>query len=116
MGVAGVDILQLRYKLEDRPAPLPSVLFGLQHVMVMFTAMIVAPLVIGQLLNLPAETRNIMIAGVMLGCGVGTVISALGAGWIGSRLPLLLGAYTVYIGPVVAIAKTSSLAAATTAS
>jgi uracil-xanthine permease len=114
-GRAGVDVLELRYSLEDRPGPVPSFLFGLQHVLVMFTAMIVSPLVIGQLLNLPAETRNIMITGVMLGCGAGTVISALGVGWIGSRLPLLLGAYTVYIGPVVIIAKTSSLAAATTA-
>ena len=92
---AGVDVLELRYNLEDRPGPVPSFLFGLQHVLVMFTAMIVSPLVIGQLLNLPAETRNIMITGVMLGCGAGTVISALGVGWIGSRLPLLLGAYTV---------------------
>jgi uracil-xanthine permease len=56
-----------------------------------------------------------MITGVRVGCGAGTVISALGIGWIGSRLPLLLGAYAVYIGPVVIIAKTSSLAAATTA-
>ncbi|MGB6658834.1 MAG: solute carrier family 23 protein [Xanthobacteraceae bacterium] len=114
-GRAGVDILQLRYNLEDRPGPIPSFLFGLQHVLVMFTAMIVSPLVTGQLFNLPAETRNIMIAGGMLGCGAGTVISALGVGWIGSRLPLLLGAYAVYIGPVVVIAKASSLAAATTA-
>jgi uracil-xanthine permease len=72
-------------------------------------------LVIGQLLKLPAETRTTMITGVMLGCGAGTVVSALGIGWIGGRLPLLLGAYAVYIGPVVVIAKTSSLAAATTA-
>jgi NCS2 family nucleobase:cation symporter-2 len=112
---AGVDILELRYNLEDRPGAVRSFLFGLQHVLVMFTAMIVSPLVIGQLLNLPAETRTTMVTGVMLGCGIGTVISALGIGWIGSRLPLLLGAYAVYIGPVVIIAKTSGLAAATTA-
>jgi uracil-xanthine permease len=114
-GRAGVDILELRYNLEDRPDAVPSFLFGLQHVLVMFTAMIVSPLVIGQLLNLPAETQTTMVTGVMLGCGIGTVISALGISWIGSRLPLLLGAYAVYIGPVVIIAKTSGLAAATTA-
>ncbi|HET7848116.1 MAG TPA: solute carrier family 23 protein [Pseudolabrys sp.] len=112
---AGVNILDLRYDLEDKPAPVQSVLFGLQHVLIMFTAMIAAPLVIGQLLNLPPALRTTMITGVMLGCGIGTVISALGVGWVGSRLPLLLGAYAVYIGPVVAIAKGSSLAAATTA-
>jgi hypothetical protein len=100
---AGVTALDLRYRLEDKPTPVASLLFGLQHVLIMFTAMIVSPLVIGQLLNLPAETRATMITGVMIGCGAGTMISALGVGWVGSRLPLLLGAYTVYIGPVVAI-------------
>jgi uracil-xanthine permease len=112
---SGVDILNLRYGLEDKPGAVPTVLFGLQHVLVMFTAMIAAPLVIGQLLNLSPELRTTMITGVMLGCGIGTIISALGAFWVGARLPLLLGAYTVYIGPVVAIAKATSLAAATSA-
>src|SRR3954462_11948181 len=89
-----------------------AVLYGLQHVLIMFSAMIASPLVIGQLLNLSGELRSAMITGVMLGCGVGPLISALGVGWIGARLPLLLGAYTVYIGPVVAIAKAESLGAA----
>ena len=40
-GRAGVDILELRYSLEDRPGPVTSFLFG--HVPVMFTAMIVSP-------------------------------------------------------------------------
>jgi uracil-xanthine permease len=116
-GIAGkgVNILNLRYGLEDKPGAVPTVLFGLQHVLVMFTAMIAAPLVIGQLLNLSPELRTTMITGVMLGCGVGTIISAIGVFWVGARLPLLLGAYTVYIGPVVAIAKATSLAAATSA-
>ena len=114
-GRAGVSILNLRYGLEDKPAPVPAVLFGLQHVLVMFTAMIAAPLVIGQLLNLSPELRTTMVTGVMLGCGIGTIVSAIGIFWVGARLPLLLGAYAVYIGPVVAMAKTTSLAAATTA-
>jgi uracil-xanthine permease len=112
---AGVTVLELRYGLEDKPGPVPAVLFGLQHVLVMFTAMVAAPLVIGQLLNLAPELRTTMVTGVMLGCGIGTIISALGLSFVGARLPLLLGAYSVYILPVVAIAKATSLAAATTA-
>lgn len=112
---AGVSILALRYGLEDKPGPVASLLFGFQHVLVMFTAMIAAPLVIGQLLNLSPELRTTMVTGVMIGCGIGTIISALGLFWIGARLPLLLGAYAVYIGPVVAMAKTTGLASATTA-
>jgi uric acid transporter len=81
----------------------------------MFTAMIASPLVIGGLLNLPADQRGFMMTGVMLGCGIGTLISALGLFWIGGRLPLVLGAYVIYIAPVVAIAKSEGLAAASTA-
>jgi uracil-xanthine permease len=111
-GDLALDGLALRYGLEDKPPAGRAVLYGLQHVLIMFSAMVASPLVIGQLLGLSGELRSAMITGVMLGCGVGTLISALGMGWIGARLPLLLGAYTVYIGPVVAIAKAESLGAA----
>ena len=118
---AGVDrrvdvlTLPLRYRLEDKPPPVVSFLFGLQHVLIMFTAMIASPLVISDLLNLPPAMRNAMMTGVILGCGVGTLISALGWFWLGGRLPLVLGAYTVYIVPVVAIAKSEGLGAAAAA-
>jgi uracil-xanthine permease len=114
---AGTNLLvhSLRYRLEDRPPPIASFLFGLQHVLIMFTAMIASPLVIGGMLNLPPSLRGSMMTGVMLGCGVGTLVSALGLFWIGGRLPLVLGAYVVYIAPVAAIAKSESLAAATAA-
>ncbi len=112
---ANLLVLSLRYRLEDRPPPTASFLFGLQHVLIMFTAMIASPLVIGGLLNLPPDQRGYLMTGVMLGCGIGTLISALGFFWIGGRLPLVLGAYVIYIAPVVAIAKSESLAAATAA-
>jgi NCS2 family nucleobase:cation symporter-2 len=81
----------------------------------MFSAMVATPLVVGQMLDLSSELRSVLFAGVMLGCGVGTVISSLGVFWIGARLPLLLGTYTVYIGPTVAIGKAQGLGAATAA-
>jgi uracil-xanthine permease len=114
---AGTNLLvhSLRYRLEDRPPPIASFLFGFQHVLIMFTAMIASPLVIGGMLNLSPDLRGSMMTGVMLGCGVGTLVSALGLFWIGGRLPLVLGAYVIYIAPVVAIAKSESLAAASAA-
>jgi uric acid transporter len=112
-GSAASGAIALRYGLEEKPPLIEAVLYGAQHVLIMFSAMVASPLVIGQLLNLTAELRAALITGVMLGCGVGTLISSLGVSWIGARLPLLLGAYTVYIGPVVQIAKAESLGAAT---
>ena len=87
----------------------------MQHVLIMFTGMIAAPLVIGQLLDLPPELRTNMLTGVMLGCGIGTTVSALGFGFVGARLPIVLGTHSVYIVAVVAMAKASSLAGASTA-
>jgi uric acid transporter len=104
---------KMRYGVEDKPSAGPATLYALQHVLIMFSAMIASPLIISQLLGLSPDLRGTLITGVMLGCGVGTVISALGVGWVGARLPLLLGAYTVYIGPVVLIAKSQSFGAAT---
>lgn len=114
-GDGGGGVLDLRYGLEDRPGMVPAAVYGLQHVLIMFPAMITSPLVIGQQLDLPADLRATLIGGVILGCGLGTLISALGVSFVGARLPLLLGAYAVYIGPVVAIARASSLASATAA-
>jgi len=112
---SGVTILKLRYALEDKPGAVATALFGVQHVLVMFTGMIAAPLVIGQLLDLPPELRTNMLTGVMLGCGIGTTVSALGFGFVGARLPIVLGTHSVYIVAVVAMAKASSLAGASTA-
>ena len=102
----------IRYGVEDRPPAPATVLFALQHVMIMFGAMLASPLAISQLLNFDASTRATLVTGVMLGCGLGTIISSLGVWWIGGRLPLLLGGYTAFIAPFVAISKLESPSAA----
>ena len=106
---------KLDFELNDYPGPVKTALFGIQHVLVMFTAMVGGPLIVGRLLNLPEETRILMVSGTMIGCGIATVISALGLGFIGPRLPIVMGVFYIFIGPIVAIAKEVSLAAAMTA-
>jgi NCS2 family nucleobase:cation symporter-2 len=56
-----------------------------------------------------------MVTGTMIGCGLATMVSALGVGFIGPRLPIVMGVFYIFIGPMVAIAKEVSLAAAMTA-
>jgi uric acid transporter len=107
--------IALRYGLEARPAPGAMLLFAMQHVMIMFGAMLASPLAISAALGLDPATRGAAVTGTMLGCGLGTVISALGVFGIGGRLPLLLGGYTVFIAPVVAVARLESLGAAVAA-
>jgi NCS2 family nucleobase:cation symporter-2 len=105
----------LDFELNDSPGPVKTSLFGIQHVLVMFTAMVGGPLIVGRLLNMPEETRILMVSGTMIGCGIATMISALGLGFIGPRLPIVMGVFYIFIGPIVAISKELSLAAAMTA-
>jgi len=107
--------VKLDYQLHDYPGPVKTALFGIQHVLVMFTAMVGGPLIVARLLNLSDETRVTMVSGTMIGCGIATMISALGVGFIGPRLPIVMGVFYIFIGPIVAISKDVSLAAAMTA-
>ena len=77
--------------------------------------MVGGPLIVARLLNLLAAARIEMVTGTMIGCGVATMISALGLGFIGPRLPIVMGVFYIFIGPIVAISKDVSLAAAMTA-
>src|SRR4051812_42552343 len=106
---------KLDYKLHDYPGPVKTALFGIQHVLVMFTAMVGGPLIVARLLNLSDETRIAMVSGTMIGCGIATMISSLGVGFVGPRLPIVMGVFYIFIGPIVAIAKDVSLGAAMTA-
>src|SRR6058998_1886786 len=106
---------QLVYQLDDYPGPTKTALFGIQHVLVMFTAMVGGPLIVARLLNLSPAVRIEMVTGTMIGCGIATMISALGLGFIGPRLPIVMGVFYIFIGPIVAISKEVSLAAAMTA-
>ena len=106
---------KLDFELNDYPGPLKTSLFGIQHVLVMFTAMVGGPLIVGRLLNLPEGTRIAMVSGTMIGCGIATMVSALGLGFIGPRLPIVMGVFYIFIGPIVSIGKEINLAAAMTA-
>src|SRR5207253_5361217 len=106
---------KLDFELNDYPGAVKASLFGIQHVLVMFTAMVGGPLIVGRLLNLPEGTRIAMVSGTMIGCGIATMISALGMGFIGPRLPIVMGVFFFFIGPIVSISNEINLAAAMTA-
>ncbi len=112
---ATTELTSLSYKLDDFPGVGKSALLGLQHVLIMFTAMIGLPVILSNILGLSPELRAAMINGVMIGCGIGTIIQALGVGFIGARLPIVMGVFYIFIGPIVSISNTVSIAAAMTA-
>lgn len=105
----------LDYQIDDYPGLWKTALFGIQHVLVMFTAMVGAPLIVAKLLALNEPQTVTIVTGSMLACGVGTLISSLGIGFIGPRLPIVMGTFFIFIGPIVSTAKVANLAVAMTA-
>ncbi len=79
---------------------------GLQHVLVMYAGAVAVPLIIGRALKLSPEQVAMLISADLFSCGVVTLIQALGlTQWFGIRLPVMMGATFVAVGPMVAMAN-----------
>ncbi len=75
-----------------------SILMGLQHVLAMFGATVLAPVIMGFDPNV-----------CLFFSGIGTIIFFL---CVGGRVPSYLGSSFAFIGPVLAVLKTGSIEAA----
>jgi solute carrier family 23 (nucleobase transporter), member 1 len=80
--------LQLNYGLEDRPQPFTKALgLGVQHVLTMFGATVLVPLILGPAMGMGAGDIAILISSVFICSGIATALQVT----IGSRLPIIQG-------------------------
>lgn len=94
----------------DERLPFTSmVLLALQHALVMYAGVIVVPIVVGSALGLSAaEIANLVSTDLVL-AGVGTLLQALGLWKFGIRMPLVVGAASSGIVPMVLIGQNQGL-------
>ncbi|KAF1371108.1 MAG: purine permease [Yokenella regensburgei] len=82
------------------------VLYGLQHVLVMYAGAVAVPLVVGNAVGLPLEQIILLISADLFICGAATIIQSLGVGnWLGCRLPLVQGCTFAAMVPMILIGK-----------
>ncbi|MGF6189271.1 nucleobase:cation symporter-2 family protein [Serratia sp. 2723] len=82
------------------------ILYGLQHVLVMYAGAVAVPLVVGNAVGLPPEHIILLISADLFICGAATMVQSLGAGkWLGCRLPLIQGCTFAALIPMVLIGK-----------
>lgn len=67
------------------------VIFGLQHVLIMYAGAIAVPLIIGGVLDLPKEQIGFLINCDLFACGVISIIQSVGIWKFGVRLPVMMG-------------------------
>ncbi|WP_458690561.1 nucleobase:cation symporter-2 family protein [Nocardia tengchongensis] len=86
--------------------------FGLQHVLIMYTGCVTVPLVFGAAAKLDKPTVALLISADLLVAGIITVVQSLGLGKLaGARLPIVTGATFVAMSPMILIAKDYGLQA-----
>ncbi len=95
---------------EQTPARVDEVLpvgklfaLGIQHVLVMYAGAVAVPLIIAGALGLNPEQRSLLINADLLACGLATLIQAFGFGFIGIRMPVMMGVTFASVAPMMAI-------------
>ncbi|WP_339891430.1 nucleobase:cation symporter-2 family protein [uncultured Alteromonas sp.] len=88
----------------DQRLPLShTFLLGLQHVLVMYSACIIVPLILGAALQLPKDTLSVIINADLFAAGLATLVQCFGNKYFGIRLPIMMGVTFTSISPMIAI-------------
>ncbi|MEV0761854.1 nucleobase:cation symporter-2 family protein [Nocardia sp. NPDC050435] len=96
--------------VDERPGLLQMVLLGLQHTLVMYAGVVVVPIVFGTSIGLSdAELANLVSIDLVL-AGIGTLLQALGLWKFGIRMPLVVGAASSGIVPMVLVGQNQGMA------
>lgn len=82
------------------------ILYGLQHVLVMYAGAVAVPLVVGAALGMKDADIILLISCDLVVCGLATLLQTLGIGrWLGCRLPVVQGCTFAALIPLVLIGK-----------
>ena len=82
---------------------------AIQHVLTMYAGAVTVPLVISSALHLGADQTAYLVSSDLVACGLVTLIQCIGLGFVGVRLPVIMGVTFVSVGPSIAIGADPSL-------
>ncbi len=100
MSATSPSQIDLNYGLDDVPQPFTRALgLGLQHVLTMFGATILVPLILGPAMEMSPAEIAILVSSVFICSGVATFLQVT----IGSRLPIVQGVSFAFLVPFFAI-------------
>src|ERR1700749_2032485 len=90
----------------DRVPPLHKLLvFGLQHLCIMYAGAVAVPLIVGPAVGLNSHQIALLVSADLLISGIATIIQSAGIGRIfGAPLPVVAGATFTVLNPMIIIA------------
>lgn len=83
---------------------------GFQHVLVMYSAAVIVPIILANALQLSNEDLAFLISADLFTCGIATFLQSFGIGrFVGIKLPVVLGCAVITLGPMISIGKAGGL-------
>jgi xanthine permease len=89
--------------IDDKERPLRLIVFGLQHVLVMYAGTVAVPLILGSALRLTVAQVIALISADLFTSGLATLLQTLGWWKFGARLPLIQGCSFICVAPMLLI-------------
>ncbi|RZL95030.1 MAG: purine permease [Variovorax sp.] len=86
-----------------------TALLGFQHVLVMYSACIVVPLILGAALKLPHDQLILIINADLFAAGLASLVQSLGWWKFGIRMPVMMGVTFTAVTPMIVIGSNPSL-------
>jgi uric acid transporter len=95
--------------VDERPGPVRLLVYGIQHLLVMYSSAVTVPVVVASALDLSNTDLVYLVAVDLLLCGIGTLLQSVGIWRVGARLPMVIGASYTGIAPMLVVAQQHDL-------
>ncbi|NNH71322.1 purine permease [Nocardia uniformis] len=96
--------------VDERPPFTHLLLLGMQHALVMYAGVVVVPIIVGTAIGLSDSQIADLVSIDLILAGIGTLLQALGLWKFGIRMPLVVGAASSGIVPMVLVGQSQGLA------
>ncbi len=100
----------LLYGLDDTPPWSTALLVGAQHVLAMFVGVISVPLLVAQILKMPADQTAYLVSMGLVASGLSTLVQSGGIGPFGSRLLAVQGTSFAFLAPLLQAGNAGGIA------
>jgi xanthine permease len=97
------------HPVDQRLPLLQTAVLGFQHVLVMYSACIIVPLILGAALRLPKDQLTLIINADLFAAGLATLLQCAGNRFFGIKLPIMMGVTFASVTPMIAIALTPGI-------
>lgn len=100
---------ELLYQINDKPAIGTQLLLGLQNIFAAFGGIIAVPLVISGVMGFDAATATTVLGATIFASGLATVIQSKGFGFIGAKVPCIMGTDFTFVAPALTVGAVGGL-------